>query len=330
MENYEPFMAIIEVENNALVPVSYQSQDCNPATVYLASLTSPQSKRTMTTALNLIASLLTGDVCDGFDCPWHLLRAQHTKAIRARLAERHSAASVNQRLAALRGVLNAAFELGLMNAEDLTRALKFKSVKGERLLSGRHVEQNEFKKLLTACRDDETAAGRRDAALLAILYGAGLRRSEAVRLDAADYDRRTGDIAVRHGKSNKERVVPPVGGVDLVIDEWLRARGGDPGPLLCPVDKHGNVRLRGMTDQAVYKALKKRQEEARLGGFSPHDMRRSLTSELWDAGVDGSFIQQMLGHSSQTITQRYDRRKHNRLRDAVKKVALPDVIRLSA
>ena len=122
--------------------------------------------------------------------------------------------------------------------------------------------------------------------------------------------------------------MPPVGGVDLVMDEWLRARGDDPGPLLCPVDKHGNVRLRGMTDQAVYKALKKRQEQAGLEDFSPHDMRRSLTSELWDAGVDGSFIQQMLGHSSQTITQRYDRRKHNRLRDAVNRVALPDVASL--
>ena len=61
-------------------------------------------------------------------------------------------------------------------------------------------------KLLQACAKDQSSAGRRDAAVIAVLYGGGLRRSEVVALDLSDYDHATTELRVRCGTGRKARV----------------------------------------------------------------------------------------------------------------------------
>ena len=139
--------------------------------------------------------------------PWAGLRYQHTQAVRAKLAETRAPAGVNKILAAVRGVLREAWRLGLMDAEAYERAADIKSVRGEQLPRGRALGKRELQKLFVACAKDETAAGRRDAALIAVLYGGGLRRSEVVALDLADYRPETAELRIRHGKGQKGRVV---------------------------------------------------------------------------------------------------------------------------
>ncbi len=78
-------------------------------------------------------------------------------------------------------------------------------MRGERLPAGRALSRGEVAALLEVCSRDETAAGVRDAALVALLVAGGLRRSEAVMLDLGDYDRESGALKVR-GKGGKERV----------------------------------------------------------------------------------------------------------------------------
>ena len=100
----------------AVIVASQGRLDQNPAAVYLAGL-SAGSRRTMRQTLDVIAGLVSGGTVGAFGLDWAALRFQHTAAIRSRLAETYSAATVNKALSALRGVLKAAWRLGQMDAE---------------------------------------------------------------------------------------------------------------------------------------------------------------------------------------------------------------------
>ncbi len=90
--------------------------------------------------------------------------------------------------------------------------------------------------------------------------------------------------------------------------DWLDIRTRSPGSLLCQVNKSGRVVLQRLTPQAVLFILRKRGSEAEIEHFSPHDLRRTFVSDLLDAGVDISTVQNLAGHSNSAITARYDRR----------------------
>jgi integrase len=90
----------------------------------------------------------------------------------------------------------------VISAEDYHRVAGVRNVRGSRLPAGRALTPGEVVALLDACAYDETAAGARDAAIIALLYGAGLRRSEAAALDLAHYDSTADELKVR-GKGTR-------------------------------------------------------------------------------------------------------------------------------
>jgi site-specific recombinase XerD len=152
------------------------------------------------------------------------------------------------------------------------------------------------------------AAGARDAALLAIMSGAGLRRSEVVALQLADWTPADRGLLIRHGKGNKDRQVYISAGRGPIVERWIALRGDTPGALLCPVNKSGVVTIRQMTAQAVLVILERLAELAGVADFSPHDLRRTYISIMLDSGADLSSIQKIAGHSRAETTARYDRR----------------------
>ena len=157
--------------------------------------------------------------------------------------------------------------------------------------------------------------------MLALLYGCGLRRSEAVALERDDYD--AGAVTIRRGKGRKERIVYcPAGGREA-IDAWIERRGAWSGALLCPVKKGGHVQQRTMTAQAVLLRLRFLSKRANVTEFSPHDLRRSFVGELLDAGADISSVQQLAGHASVQTTQRYDRRPEEAKRRTAEMLHVP-------
>ena len=295
--------------------------DRHPALVYLAQL-SPGSRRTMRTALNTIAELLgvapvvqetnsprrRREVETLLYCDWASLRYQHTLALRSLLAERYKPATANKMLAALRRVLLEARRLGLMSPDDYAHAADISAIKGSSLPPGRALSMGELSALMRVCSADRTPAGPRDAALIALLSRGGLRRSEVVALDLADYVIESGAITVRSGKGRKDRTTYLDGGAAAAVADWLSVRGAEAGPLLCPVNKAGTITIRRLTDQAVLGALQKRAKQATVKGFSPHDLRRTFISDLLDAGADIATVQRMAGHASPETTSRYDRR----------------------
>jgi hypothetical protein len=153
------------------VPKAAGSGD--PVTVYLARLTSAESRRAMATSLELLAELLVdGRPADRTErarrrhdgrplaiaVPWHELRYGHTQALRSWLAEHCSPAAANRHLAAPRGVLREAWRLGRMNGEDLARAVDLAGIRGMSLPAGRYVEDGEVRRLVGACLADQSPA----------------------------------------------------------------------------------------------------------------------------------------------------------------------------
>jgi integrase len=262
----------------------------------------------MRQALEVVVQLVSNGRHDAYTLPWHELRFQHTAAIRSALAERYAPAGANKMLATLRGVLKACWRLGLLSAEDYHRAADVQGVRGDRLPRGRALSAGELRALFGACAQDPSPAGARDAALLAVLYGGGLRRSEATSLDLEDYMHETGELKIRRAKGNKQRIVHLAGGAAEALAAWLCLRGAEPGPLFYPVNHGGVIERRRMTAQVCRWVCLKRGREAQLAAFSPHDCRRTYVGDLLDAGADISTVQQLAGHSSVTTTQRYDRR----------------------
>lgn len=310
----------------------------SPADIYLASL-APGSRRTMFAALRAVVEITgwnrvvyvsprqrsarhgtawqgaagRGMVWRGEEgweqvssFPWHLLRAEHTSLIREALVARYSPATVNKSLAALRRVLAEAWRMGQMSSDDYHRAADVAGIKSERLPAGRSVSGGELRALFGACAPGP--AGQRDAAALAILYGGGLRRAEAVALELADFDATEASLTVRSGKGRKDRTAHLPTGAVVAIQKWLSSRGEAPGALLTPVDRSGAVHVRPMSTQALYARLGHLSEAAGVSHLSPHDLRRSFVSDLLDGGADIALVAGMAGHASVTTTARYDRR----------------------
>lgn len=315
---------IVPATATALSPVTYPP-DQNPALVYLASLGSAASRRTMHQALRVVADTVRpGSSIEVF--PWAALRREHTQAIRARLAEHSGADAANLRLSALRGVLKEAWRLGQMSAEDYQRAVDLKPVRGqqvEQAEKGRHLKQGELAALMRAC-DDGSKAGVRDAALIAVAYTAGLRRAELAALQLDDWN---GDddqcVLTVHGKGNKKRVVPLAESACDALFDWLQIRGPWAGALFTRVHRGDHVTVAGMTTQALYFIMQQRAEQAGVKEFSPHDLRRTFAGDLLDAGADISTVQKLMGHASVVTTAGYDRRDAKVKRAAVNKLHIP-------
>ena len=299
-------------EIQARTPLSEQ-----PGAVYLASL-GPRSQRVQRQALQAILDL-AGHEGDPETFPWGEIRFQHAAAIRAKLAELYSPATANRYLSALRGALGAAFDLGLLGADDLMRVKRIKRVKGSTLPAGRSLTQGEIHAMADVC--EETAKGVRDAALFGVLY-CGLRRAEIVALDLVDFDADALTLRVM-GKGSKERSVPIINGAGLALAEWVSIRGSQAGPLFHPIAKGSKIHPRRMSNQSIYNLVQDRGRQAGVKDLSPHDFRRTVAGDLLDAGNDISLVQKILGHASPVTTARYDRRPEAAKSNAMSKLHFP-------
>jgi site-specific recombinase XerD len=281
--------------------------DRHPAAAYLASL-APSSRRTQGEALDAIARLL--GAADRRALPWHRLGPQHVVYVREALAARLAPPTTNRHLCALRRVLRWAWRLGFMDVEAYQRAADVQSVTGTTLPRGRALDAGELRTLFaTIARQPHPTIRARDAALLAVLYGGGLRRAEAVALDVSDYDTTTGALVIRRGKGRQQRLVYATNGSRAALDAWLAVRGDVPGALFVPATRHGRLLPDArLTPHAVFAWLTRLHARAGVRPCSPHDLRRSFISDLLDAGADIATVQRLAGHKSPSTTSKYDRR----------------------
>lgn len=288
----------------------------HPAAVYLHGL-SEGSRPTMTNALNAIATMLTNGECNLYTLDWSRLRYQHTASIQSALLVLHEPATAKKMMSALRRVLAEAVKLELMKSSNYQRATDLPRIQVTNRRSGRALTSGEITAIIRVCSEDNSSQGIRDLALMAILRGTGLRRAEVVKLKLTDVNRQTGAIEVRKGKGGKDRIVYLPETASAFVVNWLKIRGQNPGALLCPILKGGQIKYRHMSSQAVLLVVQKRAKQAGVLAFSPHDFRRTFCSDLLDAGVDLVTVQKLAGHASPTTTAQYDRRGEETKKKAV-------------
>ena len=121
------------------------------------------------------------------------------------------------------------WRLDLLDTEAYLRARDLEPIQGQALPRGRALSAGEQRALFNEAAHDDRAIARRDAALLALLTGAGLRRSELAGLQLEDLDMESGQVIVRRGKGRKDRItwLPPLGTAGdhgLAACAWRRAR----------------------------------------------------------------------------------------------------------
>jgi site-specific recombinase XerD len=155
--------------------------------------------------------------------------------------------------------------------------------------------------------DITTTKGLRDRAILAVLLGCGLQRSEVAALTMAHVQQRDGrwcivDLVGKHGRV---RTIPVPTWVKVATDAWTAAAGVADGFVFRPVSRSGQVRGVGMSEKVVWQLLQPYAAAAGVPGIAPHDCRRSCAKMCRAAGGELEQIQLILGHASVQTTERY-------------------------
>jgi len=235
---------------------------------------------------------------------WHRLDVGQLNALRASQLG-HAPATVAVRLAALRGVLATAYRQGLVSRQHYDAACyACRAVRGSRVLRGTVLSTEQRAALLGVCAADPSPRGPRDHALLALLFGGGLRRAEVVSLTPADLSV-ADPVTVRVlGKGNVERVLPLPAWAAEPVRAW-RATATEPLFRSLRLDgSWGSV----LTPAGVRRILHRRCAGAGLPQLAPHDARRTYASTLLERGADLATVASLLGHSRLDTTRRYDLR----------------------
>jgi site-specific recombinase XerD len=244
---------------------------------------------------------------------WHrgAGRPQLNKAVVQRYAAElreagMSASSVNQRLSAIRKLAAEAADNGLLDAQIASGIRAVKGAQQEGRRTGNWLTREEAQSWLGA-PDKRTLRGRRDRALLAVLIGCGLRRSEAAGLTFEHVQQRDGRWVLVDliGKRDKVRSVPMPNWAKAAIDEWSKASGVYEGLVFRAVNKGDRVVGDGITPQAIYNIIVGYAGELKKKGVAPHDLRRTFAKLAHKGGAAIDQIQLSLGHESIQTTEDY-------------------------
>lgn len=283
-----------------------QAPAVDPVTSYLSRYISRHSRLAMASSLKIVARYLTGQNLDPRLVPWPEIRYSHAQALRGRLAANYAWSSANRHLLALRGIMEECWRLGLVDREAYERICEVEALKATQQETGRALETAEIDRLLAACPD--TPAGRRDAAVVALTAGGGMRRSEVCDARFENWDGPKFRLQVL-GKGNKWRTVFISKKYHPTLEAWLAVRGDKPGSFVLPVSKHGTlVWGRALTSGGLYVLLQTLGRKAGVKDFTPHDLRRTYITRLLEKGADALTVSKLVGHSSVQTTMRYDKR----------------------
>lgn len=236
---------------------------------------------------------------------FELVSQYHGSLVSQKLAP----ATINQKLAALKSLVNYANQIGKchytltnIKAEKLTQ---YRDTKG--------IPKEQFKLMLDAT-NPKTIKGIRDRAILILLWGNALRRSEVVNCDVSDYSPSLGELIITgKGKAGQPQSISLGKGAIAAIDNWLAKRGKitTTDPLFCATHKgYWGNRLH---THSIYKLV---QKYALIAGIdkvmSPHRIRHSsITEALNLTGGDVRKVQKLSRHSNLNTLMIYDDNRQN-------------------
>jgi site-specific recombinase XerD len=217
-----------------------------------------------------------------------------------------AANTINQQLAAVRRLAYEAADAGLLSPELAAGIARVKGVKQLGHRSGNWLSLDQSSEVLKhACGDSLRA--KRDYAMLAMLLGCGLRRSELVGLETDEIQTRQDHWAIVDliGKGRRVRTVPVPQWVKQALDQWITAAGIMDGKIFRAVTKRGKVWGKGISQNLVWCVVRSCCKSAGLEHIAPHDLRRTCAKLCHSGGGELEQIQFLLGHASVQTTERY-------------------------
>jgi integrase len=217
-----------------------------------------------------------------------------------------SPATVNLKMSAIRKLAAEAADNGMIDQQIANGISRVHGVTSHGVRSGNWLTKAQAQKILTA-PDVETLKGLRDRAILAVLIGAALRRSEAAALTFDHIQQRDGRWAIVDlvGKGNRVRTVPIPSWVKLAIDEWTEAAGISSGVVFRAIHKGGYIKHDSLTPQAIRDVVNFYGCMIGVPELAAHDMRRTFAKLSHKGGSGLDQIQLSLGHASIKTTEKY-------------------------
>jgi site-specific recombinase XerD len=266
----------------------------------LNSLTSPGSRRVYQFAINQFIT---------WYCSEPRLAFNRIVVVRYRMyleSRRLAANTINQQLAAVRRLAHEAADAGLLSPDLAAGISRVKGVKQLGQRSGNWLSLEQSSEVLSRARG-ELMREKRDYAMLALLFGCGLRRSELVGLEMSDVQQRQEHWAIVDliGKGGHIRTVPIPEWAKRALDEWTMAAGIRDGRIFRRVSRTGKVWGKAISQNVVWYVVKGCCEKAGLERIAPHDLRRTCAKLCHSSGGEIEQIQFLLGHASVQTTERY-------------------------
>lgn len=273
---------------------------------YISSLSSASSRKSMSSYLNNVVKILTkGDLKNHEMYDWSSFGYEDVNDVLFELTSRkYSPKTINVYLSAMKGVATELRNKKVISEEELQRVAKIKGKKGSHKAKGRTLTLQELNQLIDLCLYRDDAKSLRDAVMMTLLYGAGMRRSEIVTLKHKDYDPDSGRLKII-GKGNKARIVKLNDRARDMLRNWMEAKENTEGEIFVRVLKGGKITTSPLSSQAVYNLVVQRYKEAGLKRLSPHDLRHSFATNLLAGGAGIRVVQELMGHDDISSTAIY-------------------------
>ncbi len=218
-------------------------------------------------------------------------------------------ATINRRLAAIKSLVNYARRIGKCD-------YSLEDVKGEKIQAYRDtsgISADAFKSLL-AVPDRSTLKGKRDYALLLLLWGNALRRGEVAKADISDLDLEAGTLKVYgKGKGNQAEIVSLGRQAIAAVKDWLKARGETEGNQPLFSSTHKGYWGKRLSTTSIYKIVRGIAEKAGIQKIiSPHRIRHSAITAALDR-TDGNvrMVQKLSRHAKFDTLLLYDDNRTN-------------------
>lgn len=216
-----------------------------------------------------------------------------------------SPSTINQRMSAIRKLAQEAADNGLIDQAIANGVSRVKGVKSAGVRAGNWLTRAQAQALINL-PDVSTLKGLRDRAILAVMIGAGLRRSEVAALDFGHIQQRDGRWVIVDlvGKGNRVRTVPIPSWAKAAIDAWAGAAAITTGRVFRPIHKGGYLTGESLTPQAVRDVVAGYGQALGVE-VAAHDLRRTFAKLAHKGGSGLEQIQLSLGHASLKTTERY-------------------------
>lgn len=311
---------LVIIENNTGLNVFSDNLIIDPVEQYKLSLKSKHSERTLITRMIQCAKIWGFSHYSNIE--WHKIKKIHVIGIIKTLeSQNKSIRTIRVTLSMIKMVVKEAYDLDLITVDEYQRIANIKSPRGSVVDTGKALTREEVKKAYDLLEEQKTLIDIRDNAIIRLLFGTGLRRSEVVEIKIKDIDFENSHILI-HGKGNKERIVGLNKNTMDSILKWYEAskdvdEDNKESFLFSRILKSGKIiDDKPLSSQTIYNIIIERFSSIGIK-IKTHDTRKTFAT-LTLENTEIHVLSKMLGHSSIETTKIYDKSNYNKVIEKMK------------